>query len=70
MQKVLVPLCAVWPSERLFEEGLELSEETGFAWYDCLILAGAIQSGAKRLLTEDMQNGRRVRTIEIVNPFV
>lgn len=70
MQRVLVPLCAVWPSERLFEEGLELSEETGFAWYDCLILAGAIQSGAKRLLTEDMQNGRRVRTIEIVNPFV
>jgi predicted nucleic acid-binding protein len=68
-RKVLFPLCKVWPSESLYSEAFELVGETGYSYYDCLILAAALESGASRLLTEDLQNGRRVRSLEIVNPF-
>ncbi len=69
MRKALFPLCTVWPSESLYLEALELVGETGYSHYDCLILAAALESGASRLLTEDFQNGRKVRSLAIVNPF-
>lgn len=69
MRKVLYPLCRVWPSEPLYSDALELVGETGYSYYDCLILAAALESGARRLLTEDLQNGRKVRSLEVVNPF-
>ncbi len=68
-RKVLFPLCKVWPSESLYSEALELVGETGYSYYDCLILAAALETGANRLLTEDLQNGTKVRSLEIVNPF-
>lgn len=70
LRKVLMPLCRVWPSESLYLDAFDLGNETGYAWYDCLILAAALQSGAKRILTEDLQHGRRVRGLEIVDPFL
>ena len=36
---------------------------------DALIIAGALEASCKRLLTEDLQDGRVVRGLEIVNPF-
>ena len=34
-----------------------------------LIVAGELEASCKRLLTEDLQDGRVVRGLEIVNPF-
>jgi predicted nucleic acid-binding protein len=68
-RKVLLPLCKVWPSEVLYSDALDLLGETGYSYYDCLILAAALESGARRLLTEDLQQGRKVRSMEIENPF-
>jgi predicted nucleic acid-binding protein len=34
-----------------------------------MILAAAEQSGAERLLTEDLKSGEKIAGIEIVNPF-
>ena len=69
LRKVLLPLCRVWPSSSIYQDALDLVAETGYSWYDCIVLAAAIDSGAKRLLTEDLQHGRIVRRLEIVNPF-
>jgi predicted nucleic acid-binding protein len=69
LRKVLLPLCRVWPSEALYLDALELVRETAYSYYDCLILAAALESGASMLLTEDLQNGRKLRSLEIVNPF-
>ena len=42
----------------------------GFAFYDALIVASALEAGCDNLLTEDLQSGRRVAGLTIVNPFV
>jgi predicted nucleic acid-binding protein len=43
--------------------------EGEFSFWDCLIVEAALQSGCSLLLTEDMQNGRRIDTLEIRNPY-
>ena len=69
LSAVLLPLCTVWPSRGLYVTALNIREESGFSFYDSLIVAGAIETSCKRLLTEDLQDGQVVRGIEIVNPF-
>ena len=51
------------------ERALELAGQGGLSFYDALIVASALEAGADRLLSEDMQVGRRFGDLEIVNPF-
>ena len=69
LSTVLMPLCSVWPSRSLYASALQVQEETGFSFYDALMVSGALEASCKRLLTEDMQDGRLVRGLEIVSPF-
>lgn len=48
---------------------LDLAAQGGLSFYDALIVASALEAGARRLLSEDMQAGRRFGALEIVNPF-
>ena len=41
----------------------------GFSFYDSLIVASALEAGCGILLTEDLQAGRRIADLTIVNPF-
>jgi predicted nucleic acid-binding protein len=70
LQKVLMPLCQYFPSISSYERALLVAEETGFHFYDALILSAAIESGCRTLMTEDMQHGRKVEEVTILNPFV
>ena len=47
-----------------------LARSHGFSFYDALIVASALDAGCDTLLTEDLQAGRRVDGLSIVNPFV
>jgi predicted nucleic acid-binding protein len=38
-------------------------------FWDALVIRSALQAGCRRLLSEDMQPGRRFDGVEIVNPF-
>ena len=49
--------------------GLVIARETGFGVYDSLIVAAAAEAGAGVLYTEDMQAGRTVHGVKLVNPF-
>lgn len=40
-----------------------------YAWYDSLIVAAALRSGAAVLLSEDFQPGQRIESLRIANPF-
>ena len=45
-----------------------------YAWWDCLLLASAIELGCTHFLSEDMQDGQRVslspdQSLTLVNPF-
>ena len=48
---------------------LSLAREHGFSFYDALIVASAIEAGCDTLLSEDMQHGRRIAGLTIVDPF-
>ena len=69
LQKVLFPLCQIFPDLALFEATLDIQKETSYSFYDSLILAGSLHGGCTILYSEDLQAGRNVRGLEIVNPF-
>lgn len=48
---------------------MSLARDHGFSFYDALIVASALEAGCDTLFTEDMQHGRRVESVVIVNPF-
>jgi predicted nucleic acid-binding protein len=70
IRNVLEPLCAYLPSISTMDRALLVIEETGFSLYDALIVTAAIESGCHTLLTEDLQHGRKIQGLTIVNPFI
>lgn len=46
-----------------------LAEAHRFPFYDALIVASAIEAGCDTLYSEDMQHGRTIGSLAIVNPF-
>jgi predicted nucleic acid-binding protein len=46
-----------------------LHERHGFAFWDAMVVEAALLSGATTLLTEDLQEGRRIGGLVIRNPF-
>lgn len=65
----LWPMCEVHPSPGLFAMGLAVRENSGFSFYDSLIVSAAIQADCDVLYSEDLQNGQRFKGLEIRNPF-
>ena len=65
------PLNRVASSTGLVHSALDLQDELRYSFYDCLMVAAALQSGADTLYTEDLQHWQLVRgTLRIVNPFL
>ena len=70
LETVLRPLCQHFPSLGFYEHALRLCEETGYTFYDSLIVTAAIEAGCKIVISEDLQNGRIIQGTTILNPFV
>ena len=47
----------------------EVENSYGYSWWDSLIVAAALQSGSRYLLSEDLQTGQVIDTITIISPF-
>jgi predicted nucleic acid-binding protein len=47
-----------------------LAEDHGLSFYDALIVAAALEAGCDTLFSEDLQHGRRIDRLAILNPFV
>jgi predicted nucleic acid-binding protein len=47
-----------------------LAEEHQLSFYDALIVASAIEAGCDILYSEDMQHGRTIGGLSIINPFL
>jgi predicted nucleic acid-binding protein len=64
---------AVWIESAITAATIARASEIGEIWqisfWDAMILAAAEQSGAERLLTEDLNAGQKIVGIEIVSPF-
>jgi len=62
--------CEVIPlTAEIHEGGLAIAEKYGFSFYDCLILAAAVEAKCRTVYSEDMQNGQVVQGVTIRNPF-
>ncbi len=70
LQTVLLPLCQHFPSISTYDRAMLVMQETGYTIYDALIVTAAIESGCNTLLTEDLQHGRVIQSVRIINPFL
>lgn len=69
MDTVLMPICEIFPDSALFSDAISIAEQTGWRFYDSLIVASAARAKCKVLFSEDLQVGRKIRGVEIRNPF-
>jgi len=69
LQKVLMPLCEVFPCIAYYSKALEISERWGYALYDAMIITAGLDAGCKTLYSEDLQHGQTIQELTIINPF-
>ena len=63
---------AIWcgaTGVREVREALRIESSVRISFWDALIVASAVQRGATRIFSEDMNHGQIIEGIEIVNPF-
>jgi predicted nucleic acid-binding protein len=65
----LAPICEIFPSIELFREAIDIKSEAQIGFYDALIVASAIKGNARTLYTEDLNDGQKIRSVQIINPF-
>lgn len=68
-RKLLMPLCTIHSSHNLLVRAFTIHEETNYGWYDCLIISAALEGGCKTLYTEDLQDGCKIDSLTVINPF-
>jgi predicted nucleic acid-binding protein len=39
-------------------------------WWDALVVAAAVHQGCRYVLTEDLQHGQQIDSVQILNPFL
>lgn len=72
MARLIVNSYAIWCTEITtaeLESAFRIEDETKVGFWDALILAAAINSGASRLLSEDLRPESLVAGIRVENPF-
>jgi predicted nucleic acid-binding protein len=58
---------ATTPEE--IKQAFRIEDEARIGFWDALIVAAAIKSGAKRILSEDLNHGQTIAGVQIENPF-
>jgi predicted nucleic acid-binding protein len=47
----------------------QIHASTSYSWWDCVLLASALELGCTHFLSEDLQDGQAVDGLTIVDPF-
>jgi predicted nucleic acid-binding protein len=56
-------------TKAVFDSARDLIRHLNYSWWDCLIVAAAQAQGCDILYSEDMQHGRIIDRLKIVDPF-
>jgi predicted nucleic acid-binding protein len=51
------------------ERALGIAQQYGYHIFDALVISAALDAGSSALYSEDMQDGQRIETLTIRNPF-
>ena len=62
--------CAVSTDLALIVSASKLEEDHTLGFWDALVISSALRGGATRLLSEDLQHGRKFGFLTIENPFL
>jgi predicted nucleic acid-binding protein len=65
-----LPHCKVMSSGTIYQKALQIQRDTAYRFYDSLIVAAALESGASILYSEDLQHDRSIGHLRIINPFL
>jgi predicted nucleic acid-binding protein len=68
--RLIEPLWRIQSSRELLDTAIDLHRRHSFSWWDSLIVSAAIQGGCNQLVSEDLQHGRQIRGVTILNPFL
>lgn len=66
---LIEPIWRIQSSREVLDTALGLYRRDSLSWWDSLIVSAAIQGGCDRIVSEDLQHGRRIRNVKILNPF-
>lgn len=72
LARLVVSSYSMWCNETTATEissAFRIEDESRIGFWDSLIVASAVKSGASRILSEDFNNGQRIAGIMIENPF-
>ncbi len=64
-----MPLAKVAVDNTLVTQAVQISQRHQISYWDAAIVAAAVRSGAKELVTEDLNAGQVMEGITMVNPF-
>jgi predicted nucleic acid-binding protein len=70
--RAVVERYAIWCVETTPAEisiAFRIEDEAKIGFWDALICAAALKSGAERILSEDLNAGQKIAGIRVVNPF-
>ncbi len=65
----LMPWCTAPLDARTTAKAWAVQDEAGLEWWDALLVASALLAGCQLFISEDMQDGRLISGMRIVNPF-
>jgi predicted nucleic acid-binding protein len=69
VQRIYRTIPVLETGQTVILRALDLARITGYVHWDALILAAAIEAGSPTLCSEDLQDGRVVDGVRIMNPF-
>ncbi|MCL2602971.1 MAG: PIN domain-containing protein [Defluviitaleaceae bacterium] len=71
VQSDIRKICKItYINEAIIDSAIDLYKRYGFSYYDCLMLASALDNGCNVIYTEDMNDGQTINgTLTIINPF-
>jgi predicted nucleic acid-binding protein len=64
-----IPWC-LEPDTGDVNDAFRIEDEAGLNFWDALIVATAVRSGATRVLSEDLNHGQIISGVIVVNPFL
>ena len=69
--ETMMQMCRTLPvSTETVRQAWAIRSRYGFSFWDCQMIAAALEAGCKRLLTEDLQHGQKLEgRLTVVNPF-
>lgn len=67
--QLIEPLWRIQSSRNLIDTALDLHRRDSISWWDSLIVSAAIQGGCESILSEDFQHRRKIRGVQVLDPF-